>query len=107
MTSDLAAYEPKQYFQVMISYEDCDANVDIPEDEMVLESDAISELQEAEKIAHNTAKHIHTKFPDSNIIVLDLDEVFDGYHLIVVDDDGKKVARVGVSITDYTSETIH
>ena len=107
MKADVVEQEPKLFFQVMIVYEDCEATADIPEDERHMESAAIGELEKAEEIAHHTIKKIHTKFPEMSIIELELDQAFDGYHLLVVDDMGSRVAKVGVTLTDYTSETIH
>ncbi len=98
---------PKVYFQVSIVYEDCEANADIPVDERELESAAIDGYQRADEIANHAIEQIHTKFPGTSLVKLELDEADDGYHLLVVDDDGGKVAKVGVSYTDYTDETIH
>ena len=99
--------EPKLYFQVRVEYEPCDATSDIPEDERLLESAAIEAYDKAEEIAKHTIHKIHTKFPDMSIIELDLEQAADGYHLLVVDDDGAKVVKVGVTYTDYSEETIH
>ena len=107
MQAQLVEQEPKLYFQVMIVYEDCAACADIPEDERQLESAAIDGLDKAEKIALHAIEKIHTKFPGMNIIELNLDEASDGYHLLVVNDTGDKVAKVGVTYTDYSLETIH
>ena len=107
MKGELVSQEQKLYFQVMIVYEDCEANADIPEDERQLESAAIGEWEKASDIADHAIAQIHSKFPDTTVVKLDLDQAPDGYHLLVVDDTGGKVAKVGVSFTDYTSETIH
>lgn len=100
-------YQAKLYFQVRVEYESCEATSDIPMDERSLESEAIEEFDDAEEIAKNTIQQIHTKFPDMNIIELDLEQAADGYHLLVVDEEGGKVAKVGVTYTDYSEETIH
>lgn len=99
--------EPKLYFQVRVEYETCEATSEIPEDERKLESAAIKDFDEAEEIAQHTIHRIHTKFPEMNIIEIDLEQATDGYHLLVVDDEGGKVAKVGVTYTDYSEETIH
>lgn len=106
--ADLVAQEePKLYFQVMIQYEDCEATADIPEDERQMESAAIDDFEKAGDIAKHAIHKIHGKFPGTEVIELDLDQALDGYHLLVVGDDGGPVARVGVTYTDYTNETIH
>jgi len=107
MTVQQTDFEPKLYFQVMVEYEQCEATSDIPEDELKLESAAIKKFDEAEEIAKHTIQQIHTKFPNMSIIELDLDQTPDGYHLLVVDDTGGKVVKVGVTYTDYSEETIH
>lgn len=107
MTTGHADFEPKLYFQVRIEYEACEATSDIPEDERSLESGPIKEFDEAEDIAKHTIRKIQTKFPEMSIIELDLDQAADGYHLLVVDEEGGKVAKVGVTYTDYSDETIH
>ena len=107
MKLQLSDHEPKLYFQVMVVYESCDATADIPEDERQMESAAIDEFEKAEEIAKHTIQQIHTKFPTMNLIELDLEHAHDGYHLLVVDDTGGKVAKVGVTFTDYSEETIH
>lgn len=107
MKEQLVQQAQKLYFQVMIVYEDCEANADIPEDERTLESAAIDGFEKADEIANHAIEQIHTKFPETSIVKLDLDQAPDGYHLLVVDDTGGKVAKVGVSYTDYTEETIH
>ena len=106
-TMEHADYEPKLYFQVRVEYEACDATSDIPEDERSLESAPIPEYDEAEDIAQHTIRQIQSKFPDMSIIELDLEQAADGYHLLVVDEEGGKVAKVGVTYTDYSDETIH
>ena len=100
-------FKPKLYFQVRVEYESCEATSNIPEEERSLESEAIEEFDDAEEIAKNTIQKIHTKFPDMNINELDLEQAADGYHLLVVDEEGGKVAKVGVTFTDYSKETIH
>lgn len=100
-------YKPKLYFQVRVEYESCEATSKIPEDERSLESEAIEGFDAAEEIAKNTIQKIQTKFPDMSIIELDLEQAPDGYHLLVVDEEGGKVAKVGVTYTDYSGETIH
>lgn len=107
MTVEQTEQQAKLYFQVKVEYEPCAATSDIPADERSLESEAIGEYDDAEEIAKNTIQKIHTKFPDMNIIELDLEQALDGYHLLVVDEEGGKVAKVGVTYTDYTEETIH
>jgi len=107
MDIEQSDHEPKFYFQVKVIYEDCDATSSIPEDERYLESTAIKEFDEAEQIAKHTIQSIHTKFPEMSIIELDLDQAADGYHLLVVDEDGGKIVKVGVSFSDYSEETIH
>jgi hypothetical protein len=107
MKVHLSDHEPKLYFQVMIEYEACEATANIPEDERKMESAAIDEFEKAEEIAKHTIQQIHTKFPDMNIIELALDQADDGYHLLVVDDAGDRVVKVGVTFTDYSEETIH
>jgi hypothetical protein len=99
--------EPKLYFQVRVEYEPCEATSSIPEEERKLESAAIEGFDEAEEIAKHTIKKIQTKFPDMSIIELELEQAEDGYHLLVVDEEGGKVAKVGVTYTDYSNETIH
>ena len=99
--------ESKLYFQVRIAYEDCDANANIPEDEREMESAAIDGFERADEIANHAITQIHTKFPETSIVKLELDQADDGYHLLIVDDTGSKVAKVGVTYTDYTEETIH
>ena len=105
--AQLVKQEPKLYFQVMILYEDCEANADIPEDERQLESAAIDGFDRATDIAQHTVEKIHTKFPEHTIVKLELDQADDGYHLLVVDSDHRPVAKVGVCFTDYTNETLH
>jgi hypothetical protein len=107
MKVEQAESEPKLYFQVRVEYEPCEATSSIPEDERKLESAAIEGFDEAEEIAKHTIQQIQTKFPDMSIIELELEQASDGYHLLVVDDDGGKVAKVGVTYTDYSDETIH
>lgn len=100
-------YQAKLYFQVKVEYESCEATANIPVDERSLESAAIKEYDEAEEIAKHTIQQIQTKFPDMSIVEIELDQASDGYHLLVVDEEGGKVAKVGVTYTDYTNETIH
>lgn len=100
-------FKPKLYFQVKVEYESCEATSNIPVDERSLESEAIGEYDDAEEIAKNTIQQIQTKFPNMNIIELDLEQALDGYHLLVVDEEGGKVVKVGVTYTDYSLETIH
>jgi hypothetical protein len=107
MEVEQTEYEAKLYFQVRIVYEPCEATSDIPEDERLMESAAIDKYAEASEIAQHTIEKIHTKFPDMSIIELDLEQALDGYHLLVVDEEGGKVAKVGVTYTDYSEETIH
>lgn len=107
MTVEHTEFEPKLYFQVMVEYETCEATSEIPEGERKLESAAIGGFDEAEEIAKHTIHQIHSKFPDMSIVELDLEQASDGYHLLVVDDDGAKVVKVGVTYTDYSEETIH
>ena len=107
MHADYIEQVEKLYFQVMIVYGPHDATADIPEDERELESAAIDGFEKAEQIAHHTIHKIHTKFPTMNVIELELDQAPDGYHLLVVNDEGGKVAKVGLTCTDYTNETIH
>ena len=107
MKSEQPDYVPKLYFQVRVEYEACDATSGIPEDERILESSPIKGYDEAEDIAKHTINQIHTKFPKMNVIELDLEQAADGYHLLVVDEEGGKVAKVGVTYTDYSDETIH
>jgi len=107
MKVQVSNQEPKLYFQVMVEYEACEATSGIPENERKMESAAIDEFEKAEEIAKHTIQQIHTKFPDMNLIELDLDQAADGYHLLVVDDTGGKVVKVGVTFTDYSEETIH
>jgi hypothetical protein len=102
-----SSHEPKLYFQVMVEYEACEATSNIPEDERKMESAAIDEFEKAEEIAKHTIQQIHTKFPDMNLVELDLDQAADGYHLLVVDNAGGRVVKVGVTFTDYSDETIH
>lgn len=97
----------KIFFQVMIEYEDCEATREIPEDDRSLESVPIENWPKAEKIAQATMEDIQTQFPNHNIVSLPLDQTEDGYHLLLVDDTGIRVAKVGVTITDYSEETIH
>jgi len=107
MKAQQTDHEPKLYFQVMVEYESCEATSDIPEDELKLESAAIKAFDEAEEIAKHTIQQIHTKFPDMSIVELALEQAPDGYHLLVVDDTGGKIVKVGVTFTDYSEETIH
>ena len=107
MEAEQTEHEPKQYFQVRVAYEPCEATSDIPEDERIMESAAIDKYDDATEIAQHTIEKIHTKFPDMSIIEIDLEQAFDGYHLLVVDEEGGKVAKVGVTYTDYSKETIH
>ncbi len=107
MQPQVAEQEPKIYFQVMIAYEDCEVNAEIPEDSRILESAAIDRYDRANEIAHHAIEQIHTKFPGTELVKLELDEADDGYHLLVVDAEGDRVAKVGVSYTNYTDETIH
>lgn len=99
--------ESKLYFQVMVSYEDCDVNSNIPKDERTLESAAIDGYERADEIANHTIAQIQTKFPKTKLIKLDLDQVTDGYHLVIMDGAGGKIVKVGVTYTDYTEETVH
>lgn len=107
MATEQTEYEPKLYFQVIVEYESCEATSDIPEDERRLESAPIEAYDEAEEIAKHTIRQIHTKFPEMGIIELELEQASDGYHLLVVDDEGGKVVKVGVTYNDYSEETIH
>lgn len=99
--------EQKLYYQVRILYEDCEANADIPEDARELESAAIGELEKAGEIAKHAIVQIQEGLPDTKIIELELDEAEDGYHLLVVDGNEERVVGVGLTITDYTDETLH
>lgn len=107
MKAESSNHESKLYFQVMVEYEACEATSGIPENERRMESAAIGEFEKAEEIAKHTIQKIHTKFPDMNIVELKLDQAADGYHLLVVDDAGGKIVKVGVTFTDYSEETIH
>lgn len=101
------ADESRVYFQVMIAYEDCEATSMIPKESRLLESQALPNLTKANQIAKNTIEAIQGKFPGSELIEISLDQAQDGYHLIVVDEGGQSLARVGISAIDYSNETLH
>ena len=80
----------------------------IPMDCRALESQAIDEYPTAELVAKDTIQHLKdNEFPALTIVERPLDQCPDGYHLLLVDNDGMEVARVGVKIIDYSTETIH
>ena len=95
------------FFQVNIEYGDCDATKKIPHDERSLESKPIGDFPRATEAARNTITRLHEMFPEMQLVELSLDEALDGYHLMVVDEDGTKVVKVGITMTDYSNETIH
>jgi hypothetical protein len=106
--SEQLQYQPDRvFFQVSIEYEDCAATQAIPVDARSLESAPIGDFPKATVAAQKTIKKLHSMFPDMHLVELDLDETTDGYHLLVVDSDGSKVVKVGITMTDYSSETIH
>ena len=92
----------------MIEYEDCEATKEIPEEDRSLESVPIEDWPSAKQIAQATMEDIQTtQFPNHSIVSLPLDQPVDGYHLLLVDDAGIRVAKVGVAYTDYSEEVIH
>lgn len=97
----------KVYFQVMIEYEDCEATSEIPEDSRSLESEILANYPKAVEVAQHTIQAIHGQFKGSSLVELELDEMVDGYHLLVVDDAGSRIAKVGIAGYDYSEETIH
>jgi hypothetical protein len=107
MTGQLLEQAERVFFQVNIEYEDCAATQAIPEDARSLESAPIGDFPKATVAARKTIKKLHSMFPDMHLVELDLDDTPDGYHLLVVDSDGSKVVKVGITVTDYSNETIH
>ena len=107
MSEQLLQQSDRIFFQVSIEYEDCAATQEIPEDARSLESAPIGDFPKATVAAQKTIEKLHSMFPEMHLVELDLDDTPDGYHLLVVDDDGSKVVKVGITMTDYSSETIH
>lgn len=107
MTGQLQEQSERIFFQISIEYEDCEATQAIPEDARSLESAPIGDFPKATVAAHKTIKKLHSMFPEMHLVELDLDDTTDGYHLLVVDSDGSKVVKVGITMTDYSSETLH
>ena len=103
----LEQVQQRIFFQVSIEYEDCAATQVIPEDSRSLESAPIGDFPKATIAAQKTIKKLHSMFPGMHLVELDLDDTPDGYHLLVVDGDGSNVVKVGITMTDYSSETIH
>lgn len=104
---DARAKLDKVFFQVLIEYEDCTETSDMPRDSRSQESLPIGDFMEADEIARHTSKQIQSMFPGTTLVELPLDQAADGYHLLVVSEGGKKVAKVGVVAEDYSRATIH
>lgn len=96
----------KVFFQVHIVY-NTEAE-DVPDDIQAMDSIPFADVDEAERIAEKLAGKIHKKFPKSCLVHNDVEDDFDGFHLIIMDHEtGIHIAKVGISFENYTNETIH
>ena len=98
--------QKKFFFQVHVVYNP--EAEGIPDDLHALDSIPFDNMEEAERIAEKLAGKIHKKFPKSCLVQNDVEEDYDGYHLIIMDaEPGVHIARVGISYENYTNETLH
>ena len=103
------------FFQVIIHYNKDLIKSMLPKNQEKLadevfvtyESVAMGTFNEADEIAIDMTKLIHSKFPESKIKEIQPEEQEDEYHVWVSNKEGQPIAKIGVIATDYTAATIH
>lgn len=99
----------KKFFQVIIDFPDDDTEErSCPEGTFVANvSEPIPTVEEADKVVSELAEEITIKYPSSKIEFVELKDMDDFYYIMVKDENGSCLAKLGVMETDYSGETIH
>lgn len=97
----------KVFFQVVIDFLD-NKDEDCPEGTFMANvSEPIPTPEEADEVAAVLAKEITQKYPESKIEFVEYEDMNDFFYLLVKDEEGDCLAKIGVMETDYSRETIH